>query len=84
MTKVQKARHRIIEQLNNIYGLEQDRWGNIKFIATNGATYRLKFQRQSIRFERKQSTGWLKILTRTYLQYDHTDILMYLHGCRQA
>jgi len=65
-TNLQKRKEQFHLDMQNIYNLTPDRWGNYKFTAHNGRQYRLKCQKQTIRFESKVVDRWMRMKTYSY------------------
>ncbi len=66
MTPVQKRKEQFKLDVQNIYSLVPDRWGNYKFKHHNSFIYRLKLQAKTVRLESQVIGRWLRIETYSY------------------
>lgn len=62
LTAGQKKIRQFCLDIQNIYDMEPDRWGNYKF-EKDGRLYRIKMQKTTIRLEIKLTRGWVKVMT---------------------
>jgi hypothetical protein len=82
MTKTEKAKQECRQLLEGAYGLKPDNYGHYKIISSQSRKYRIKFQKQVMRFEMHNTFGWKKLIS-VYYSKGIEAFLPYIKGCTQ-
>ena len=82
MTKTEKAKQECRQMLEGAYGLKPDNYGHYKITSSQGRKYRIKFQKQLMRFESHGAFGWMRLTSVAYKNGIEA-FLPYIKGCTQ-
>ena len=81
-TKTEKAKQECRQLLEGAYDLKADNYGHYKITSSENRKYRIKFQKQVMRFEYQSPFGWNKLISVFYSKGIEA-FLPYIKGCRQ-